>query len=877
MTQPGEKPASARELLLLRRGLVFLEPRGGDAGDDLIRAVEVELANLGYAVSTRLRDRLAASSRDELAAFRVWVLAVLSAALGANRQHAPLFRSFPDGVPRDTADLYLRKVLVHFAQAEDRPCLFCRRTGTTHVLRPCRHVVCDHCWDGASYSACPVCEHRVDRRSPFFLPSEIRALSATERVTFHLLDLGDDLEAEARRLFVSLCERRQPLSPDDRDALGVLLRDLRSRALAWLPEKIPVRENVAVVFGTLFGVLPADEVLPEARRFMTTATDVLRFLAVISGADASLQPESLHKEVKLADHQGRPLAITTWWQKLAVLMGHKPQPRRGAPSVYLAVEVRRFKMAKLSRPLRRALLAVLEGIPADRLGEDMMRHRSFWIWAGEFLHPGEHAARFPNVAAAFAILRRKAPDGTRAPKLRGFYSAMEAAIAAGDAARLVRVLAPRPGELARRLDLALRLAGSDAAANATVLEALRAGAPAFSTPVLLTLRSLLPTRGAPAARRLFWPKGQVAKGVSAPDSRATLDGASVAAAGRVVDAELLARLSTKPRFEAAIVDSALRDIVVPFNARRASRSAVDLPRGSRVAVPEGKTVRLFLHWCEPEKAGDETDLDLSVGLYDEGFTLVGVCSYYELSPMGKDGGALAVSGGDLREAPYPDGATELVDVHRGPALANGVRYAVMVVNAYAGMPFDRLERAFAGIMLRDSDRGAYFDPRTVELKFSLSGRNGIYMPLVLDLREGVLHWLDVYSEGQLAFNNLHRSNSAISRICPEMIAYFASGVRASMLDLALLHAAVRCDRVWLRGPEGSSLFVRRAGEAAPAFHARLVRGEADEPRARPPRGDGPPMLALLHRGDLDLSEGSAVYALFRERLSPTLAAADLVS
>jgi radical SAM protein with 4Fe4S-binding SPASM domain len=65
-------------------------------------------------------------------------------------------------------------------------------------------------------------------------------------------------------------------------------------------------------------------------------------------------------------------------------------------------------------------------------------------------------------------------------------------------------------------------------------------------------------------------------------------------------------------------DEALRRVPVPFNERTASRAAVSLPRGARVAIPDGKQVRLFLHWCEPEN-GDETDLDLSVALYDAGW------------------------------------------------------------------------------------------------------------------------------------------------------------------------------------------------------------------------------------------------------------------
>jgi hypothetical protein len=115
-----------------------------------------------------------------------------------------------------------------------------------------------------------------------------------------------------------------------------------------------------------------------------------------------------------------------------------------------------------------------------------------------------------------------------------------------------------------------------------------------------------------------------------------------------------------------------------------------------------------------------------------------------------------------------------------------------------------------------------------------------------------------------------------------MIDYFASGARPSMLNLALYHAAARAQRVFLRaagaGPSDPvKLFVRRPGENPLSFHQRLVRGEPDEPRSRPPRADGPPLLALLHRGDLDLPEGSTAYALFRERLTPSLAASDLLS
>src|SRR5690606_9191954 len=85
MADAGPSYPTARELLLVRRGVVFLSPspRGAGAGDDRVRAVELELAELGYVLSARLRARVAAMSLDELTAWRAFARRALSAALGA--------------------------------------------------------------------------------------------------------------------------------------------------------------------------------------------------------------------------------------------------------------------------------------------------------------------------------------------------------------------------------------------------------------------------------------------------------------------------------------------------------------------------------------------------------------------------------------------------------------------------------------------------------------------------------------------------------------------------------------------------------------------------------------------------------------------------
>lgn len=861
--------SATASLLLVRRGLVFLPaPQVERASARELGAMLLEFAALGYAPSVRLRNALELRSTKQLTALREQGVAALAAALGAGVQHKPLFRRFPKGIPKDTTALWFQRVLVHYIQAPDQPCLLCDGEGTTHVLRPCEHVVCDRCFDGSNDSACPICNRHVDRDSPFFQPSDVRE-QPQETVRFKRLELGNDLDGVARALFVDFCARTQALNPSDKADFTTLLDDYGLDVLGWLPDEIPLRENVALIFGRLFLCSSAAQVLPVARRYLKTATDVLRLIATASGADAALQGATVY------DYEDVRYDAQPWWAEWSKrapkhwLNEYRDKTYRVAKPR----QIKRFPMAKLSRATRRALLELLDGLDADALIEDMLRHRSYWVWVGEFLHPGEYEKRFPTVARAFRIVRKKDPQGVRAERFHGFYGSLELAAADRDALTMIELLRRRPGEFARRFDHVLRVAGDDEEIAAAVVDAFVELAPRYSTPVLLTLYGLLPTRTRRAKLRMFWPKGGVTKGVSTGDRRPQLSASVVATARRPIEAELLRRFAALPSFETAVVDDALRDIIAPFNERTASPSAVNLPRGSRVHVPRSKLVRMFLHWCQPD-GGERTDIDLSVAFYDDNWAYVGVCSYYQLS-FDHAGHEIAKSSGDLTSAPYPDGASEFVDLDRAAARAAGIRYAVMVVNAYAGMPFSLLERAFAGLMLRDDPGGYHFDPRTVALRFSLQGANGVYMPLCFDLADDTMHWLDVYSTGELAMNNVATSSAAITRICPEMITYFASGVRLDMRTLALLHAAARARRVIVRADELAQVYVRGEDESADAFLQRML-GESSDVQPLPELGDAP-ALALLHRGDLSVPAGSSVYALFREQLNPTLAAGDLVT
>lgn len=854
------------ELLLLRKGLVFPETEG-DAGD-LAQALAINLAEIGYLPSHELQIRLAECSVSELALLRKDWLAALLRSVGGNRKHTPLFRRFPKDVPKDTEALWLQRALVHFSQGRDQVCLFCEGKGSTHLLSPCRHVVCDVCFDGSNYSGCPICGVKLDEDSPFFVPSSPR-LAPNERVQFKLLRLGLDINLEAKKLFDSLCARPQALNPDDLVALRCLLRTYGTGVLAWLPAKIPLKENIAIIFATLFGSNGTNEILEVAKPYFVTATDVLRFIAVLSGADCSLQPEIVTRRLPKAKSQTK----SSRNRILNALGFNQALPEPTSASQVMPCSIRRFKVAKMSRATRRSLLAVLEGFGQTQLTEDMLRHRSYWVWVGQFLHPHEYAKRFPAVAAAFKVLRKKAPDGTKSRRFQTWNARAEANLSAKAYSELIPQLSERPGDFGRRLDHVLRSA-PDAESKRVVLQTFTELIPRLATPMLVSLFTHFGQRHKRQPVRIYWPKGQLAYGASTKDQRVLLPRAILSQLLKGVEGELLERFAKLKRYETVVLDQALDKIIVPFNERTAAPAAVSLPRGSRVSVPPGKLIRLFLHWCEP-KHGHETDLGLSVGFYTKSWDYLGPCSYYQLELEGPDGEVIARSAGDTTSAPPPDGASEFIDVLCEPALRAKAKYAVMVINAYNGLPFNELDRAFAGVMVRDDSMGTHFDPRTVELRFNLQGANGVYLPVCFDLETMDLHWLDVSAKGQFALNNVETSNKSIRKVVPELMAYFGSAVRASMFTLGRWHAAARAKTVFVRGKDLRS-YERSPDEHPAKFADRIANGVGGTVVEALELGTEP-ALGLLYRGDLDLPAGSAIYALFRDQLAPTLAASDLLS
>ncbi|MEN9938341.1 MAG: hypothetical protein RLZZ387_4920 [Chloroflexota bacterium] len=272
-----------------------------------------------------------------------------------------------------------------------------------------------------------------------------------ERTDLRAIEPGD--EADFRAICTRLLSSKLALSPADRADVTWFFETYGDRALALIPSAVPNRENVALLGALLLRhTTGGASQLPS---YVTTATDVLRLAVALSDGDTSLATPT--------------------------------------------------KFRSFTRGERRLLLELLEG--CGNVTEDMLRRPEPWKRLGERLHPTEYQRRFPQSVIAFDVIRNDRPYPTFASRVEGALSRREV----GDALEL---LATRPGELARRLDHLLRLAGEPD----TVVAAFGDVAARVSTPVLLAVLAHFRDRPQPRPLRTFFPKGEVAKAQAIPNT-----------------------------------------------------------------------------------------------------------------------------------------------------------------------------------------------------------------------------------------------------------------------------------------------------------------------------------------------------------------------
>ena len=442
------------------------------------------------------------------------------------------------------------------------------------------------------------------------------------------------------------------------------------------------------------------------------------------------------------------------------------------------------KFRGFKRAERRKLLSILES--CGSLEEDMLRWEGRWLRLAEKLHPGDYCDKYKRAFTAINALR----NGTTAQTLR---SKVEESVRAGHVVSAVKLLSDRPGDFGRRLDHLLRKARTEGG-KAAAAEAFLDVAAEASTPVLLQMMSHFDHRQEGGERTVF-PKGSVAKVTSIPELP-ELDEGLCKLVSRGIRNVLRKRFSALPSLGKVYVDPTLKDYLLPFSQRSASKSLRTLVRGSRVAFGDEKnTIRLFIWWKDLKEVpksteglwssgdGKRVDLDLSAVAYREDWTdMIGI-TYYNL----RDDEIRSCHSGDITSA--PKGASEFIDVDINSALAAGYRYIVMNVNSFTRQEFCDIPEASAGWMLRAKPQsGEVFDPRTVVDRIDIAMKAKAGIPMIADLKERKVIWADA----AMTVNRYRSVNVHNNRGTVELLGKALTNVRRpTMYDLLSLHAKAR--------------------------------------------------------------------------------------
>ncbi|WEH19893.1 hypothetical protein [Streptomyces sp. VNUA24] len=361
----------------------------GSAGDGTAaaRQFDAALMGVGFKLSAELLERLSGLSGAAVLHTARRTLRIVREMVGDHVRHNSYFIDFPANVP-DTEEFWARCVAQALGDEKSRE----------NVLAQLANGVLD-------LLSLPTYGRYQHSYEEMLAAQDELIASAGDRVT--VLHAGRTLDEELTDLYLALAGSTTPLGEEHLADLRLLAERC---ALGPQPEKVPVRENRAVVNTARLGV--------GADLLLDTVTDVLRLACALSGGDVTLQ-----------------------------------EPTRFRP---------------LARPVRRALLAGLDAVVAANPAKlaDVHAHREPFKRLGERLHPHEYP-RWPHAADVFAVARGE-------KEARSFGSRFEQLLDSSDVRGVVRLLEPAPGRLFRALDLLLRAAADQAERDAVVDAAVRA-------------------------------------------------------------------------------------------------------------------------------------------------------------------------------------------------------------------------------------------------------------------------------------------------------------------------------------------------------------------------------------------------------------------
>lgn len=632
---------SVFNIILRRKNRVFindddmlksLSAAVGEKNKQIVATMNKNIEVFGYTMSEALFDKLVHMKAKNREVMYDALVNGLKEITGADRVYNPMYPNFPESVmEKDDFELYFNAIV--------------------------------HYW---SFGTLLPYEEKKER-VPLFNTAKVKVLNAGS-----FDDLND--------IFNNLCASKTSLSKSDVEDMIFILNS----AKVALPDEIPFKENTACVCRLLVDTgVDTDGSL--CKKYVKTATDVLRLVTAMSDGDVSLAENT--------------------------------------------------KFRNLKRSERRIIMNLLAG--CGNAAEDMNRYAGRWIRVGEKLHPGEFAKneRYTKVVQAFGIIRN---DG----KIQSFGGKVDAAIASGDVTTVVSLLKKRPGEFARRIDFLLRTFDKDADRK-TVIMGFASVAKDVSSTVLLQVREhFINKLNGNDDMRVFFPKGNLARSYYVKNNKTeTVSEDAMKMVIAVCESALVNIYGNREFLGKVYIDEALKNYTVPFSLRSAGKTMTAVSRGSRIAIDDSaKIIRPFIWWTNTKD--NIIDVDLSIAVFADDWNCLEHVSYSNL----KSSRFGICHSGDITNGGPVDGegVAEFIDLDIEKALSAGARYAVFNVYNFSNENFSKMEHAAFGFMTRnDMKIGEIFEPSTVKQRMDLASATTTCIPVIFDLKERVFVWCDM--------------------------------------------------------------------------------------------------------------------------------------
>ena len=660
------------EILLRRKNKVILGIGTAKvANDRCITTIMKNIEELGYTFSREVFDVLRTYSVNELTEFYLELKAALMKLKGANVVYMPMYADFPKGVmDAHFSELYINAMVHYWSDG---------------ILYPKNH------------------RKRVNDRLPLFDETKVK-----------VLQLGS--EADVRQIFDNICTSRTSISRTDREDIAYLFETENMK----LPDNIPHKENAAYISALYLQKNPLARV-SGLRKYIKTATDVLRLVTAMSDGDVSLAENTRYKS--------------------------------------------------FTRRQRRMIMELLSGCP--NIEGDMLRYKERWIRIGERIHPSEfdcsrYTLEYDRAINAFDKLRNNR-------KIETFAGKVEFDLAYGEYESALAELVKRPGELARRLDQLLRVAHKE-----SVIRSFASVAEKVSTPVLLQVREHFLHRAEQADVRVFFPKGSLAKCHSERNNLPDIDEKYCQEVIRICENALVKIYGQREPMGKVYLSEDYRNYVVPFSQRSASKAMKTIVRGSRLPMDsQTNAVRAFIWWTNMDKCDLESyddgrvDIDLSAAIFDENWNYMEHVSYTNL----KSAKYKACHSGDIvNGGPVDgDGVSEFLDVDVDSVVRCGARYVVYQVYSFTCQTYADMPHAMFGWMERaDVDSGEIYEPKMVEQKLDLTAGSMVCIPVIFDCVKREFIWCDMNMSlsgihANIGGNNLESNLSGVAAVCYSMV------------------------------------------------------------------------------------------------------------